>query len=274
METHLGLNIIEKILNRQVYSELSEYQLKFDGIILITGAKGSIGIDLVNRLNKSNVKFYATDIDELDITKENEVKNLIETIKPDVIINIAGAKHAPLGEVDIEETLKINTLGVINLLKHKGKAKLIQCSTCKSANPETVYGASKLIAERLVLNSGGIIARFFNVIETSGNVFEIWKNKDIIEVASNCQRYFISLSEASGLLLKCINLKSGRYLVNSPNLINMLNVANSCYPEKTKKIISQRRGDRLTEIFLATNETIDENIGLSIIKVLNSHDIH
>jgi UDP-N-acetylglucosamine 4,6-dehydratase len=190
-----------------------------------------------------------------------------------VIINIAGAKHAPLGEEHIEETLNINTLGVINLLKHKGKAKLIQCSTCKSANPETVYGATKLISERLVLNAGGVVARFFNVVETSGNVFEIWKDKQTIDVAGHCNRYFISLAEATGLLLRCITLKSGRYLVNSPKLINMIDVANACYPERPKRLINQRRGDRLTEIWLATNETISEYLFEdSIIKVSSTHD--
>ena len=261
--------MIEKILQRQQHKSLIDYKISIGLKILVTGGKGSIGKRLSERLPNAII----TDIEDFDITNENKVCFYLKALQPDVIINIAGAKHAPLGEVDIEETLKINTLGVINILKHKGNAKLIQCSTCKSANPETVYGATKLISERLVLNNGGSIARFFNVVETSGNVFEIWKDKETIDVASHCNRYFISLDEAVGLLMRCITLKSGRYLVNSPKLINMIDVANACYPDKPKKIIKQRRGDRINEVFLSTNEIIEEYLlNDSLIKVESSHD--
>ena len=261
--------MLEQILNRKPYEELTNYVCDFNGKILVTGGNGSIG----NRLKERLPNAIFTDIEELDVTNEEVVKEKLNSIKPDIIINIAGAKHAPLGEVDIEETLDINTLGVINILKHKGDAKLIQCSTCKSANPETVYGATKLISERLVLNSGGVIARFFNVVESSGNVFELWKEQSVIKVATECYRHFISLDEACGLLLKCITLPTGRYLVNSPELRNMKDIANICYPNKNKEIISPRRGDRITEVFLATNETIEMVLEYgSLIKVYCTHD--
>lgn len=261
--------MLEKILNRKPFKELTQYECVFDGKILVTGGNGSIGQRLKERLPKATF----TDVDTLDVTNSNSVKQYLKFIKPDVIINIAGAKHAPLGEIDIEETLNINTLGVINLLKYKGNAKIIQCSTCKSANPETVYGATKLISERLVLNNGGVIARFFNVVETLGNVFELWKEQDEIKVASECNRYFISLDESVGLLLKCITLPSGRYLVNSPELRNMSEIAQICYPKRNKKIVSPRRGDRITEVFLATNESIEMVLeNGSIIKVYCTHD--
>jgi len=263
--------MIEKILQRQQHKALVDYKPKSPETfkILVTGGDGSIGTKLIERMPSA----IQTDIVDLDITNEEKVSFYLNCLKPDIIINIAGAKHAPLGEEHIEETLSINTLGVINLLKHKGSAKLIQCSTCKSANPETVYGATKLISERLVLNDGGVVARFFNVIETSGNVFEIWKDKETIEVTPHCNRFFISLDEAVGLLLRCITLKSGRYLVNSPKLINMIVVANACYPEKQKTFIKQRRGDRINEVWLATNEKITEYLfDDSIIKVVSSHD--
>ncbi len=261
--------ILKKILNRNPFKELVDFNPKYDLKILVTGANGSIG----TRLKKRMPNVIVTDIEELDITNEKNVKEFLNNLKPDVIINIAGAKHAPLGEVDIEETLRINTIGVLNLLKNKGNSKLIQCSTCKSANPETVYGASKLISERLVLNNGGVVARFFNVVETSGNVFELWEKQGVIKVASDCNRHFISLDESVGLLMKCIDLPSGRYLVNSPELRNMKDISEICYPNKNKNIIPPRRGDRITEVFLASNENIELYLeNKSIIKVSCTHD--
>lgn len=261
--------MIEQILNRKPFKELTEYKCSYGGKILVTGSGGSIGQSLKKRLPGA----IFTDIEDLDITQEKNVKKKLDSISPDIIINIAGAKHAPLGEIEIEETLNINTTGVINLLKYKKKAKLIQCSTCKSANPETVYGATKLISERLVLNKGGVIARFFNVVETSGNVFEIWQNQETIKVAAECYRHFISLEEASGLLLKCISLPRGRYLVNSPQLRSMKDIAQICHPTRDKEIISPRRGDRTTELFLATNESVEKVLeNGSLIKVVCRHD--
>ena len=55
---------------------------------------------------------------------------------------------------------------------------MIFASTCKAADPITSYGASKLICERIILNSGGTVVRFVNVFDTSHSVTKIWeKNK-------------------------------------------------------------------------------------------------
>ena len=156
------------------------------------------------------------------------------------------------------------------------KSKFILTSTCKATNPEVVYGASKLIAERMVLNIGGSIARFFNVIETQGNVFEIWNNvprSEPIEVASICERHFISIDESIGLILFAVNEGSGRYIVNSSALINMNEVAERLYPERKKVIINPRRGDRISEKFLSSSESIEKYLlNNSVIKVKSIHD--
>ena len=155
------------------------------------------------------------------------------------------------------------------------KSKFI-LTTCKATNPEVVYGASKLIAERMVLNIGGSIARFFNVIETQGNVFEIWNNvprSEPIEVASICERHFISIDESIGLILFAVNEGSGRYIVNSSALINMNEVAERLYPERKKVIINPRRGDRISEKFLSSSESIEKYLlNNSVIKVKSIHD--
>lgn len=264
---------VEKVLNRPQYEYLLNndnfIDLK-DKFILITGAKGSIGTRLVERFREIGVKFVSTDIDSLDITSESNLKDFIRFLSFDIVINIAGAKHAPKGEIEVQKTLDINTNGVLNLLKHKGNAKLVLASTCKSCNPETVYGATKLISERLVMNSGGSVARFYNVVETAGNVFEIWQDKETIEVAEICNRYFISLDEAVGLTMYAA-LNEGRYSVNTIQIHNMIDIANRVHPDKAKKLISPRQGDRVNELRHGTNEVI-EQINESIIKVNNYFD--
>lgn len=281
---------VELVLGRAEYKELLSLDISSlkNERILITGANGSIGTALINNLQKFNsesqdnsINFLSTDVEGqqtyMDITDFNNVLSVINKYNPTMIVNIAGAKHAPEGEHETWKTLSINTIGTKNLIDCAPKnCKVILTSTCKSANPEIVYGASKLIAERMILNDGGSVARFFNVVESSGNVFEIWKSipeSEQINVAPTCQRHFISLNEAIGLILYTMLTKPGRYIVNSGHLMKMGDVAERLYPNRGKTIISPRRGDRFTEKFLASSEDIESyHLGTSIIKIKNIHD--
>ena len=274
---------IENILGREQHVELSSLNGKDLAFkkILITGSGGSIGRGLIKRLEDFNGEILETDVikgfKKLDVTDEQAVEKVFMSYNPDLIIHLAGAKHAPEGEVDTLKTFEINTIGTSIMIKNMNKkSKFILTSTCKATNPEVVYGASKLIAERMVLNIGGSIARFFNVIETQGNVFEIWNNvprSEPIEVASICERHFISIDESIGLILFAVNEGSGRYIVNSSALINMNEVAERLYPERKKVIINPRRGDRISEKFLSSSESIEKYLlNNSVIKVKSIHD--
>jgi FlaA1/EpsC-like NDP-sugar epimerase len=269
--------MIEKILNRKEYEVLKD-DTKFQELkgkaILVTGAKGSVGSHLVKRLTNIGANVLGTDIDTMDVTNASQVKKIVKSVKWDYIIHLAGAKYAPEGEIDSEDTFTINTIGTLNIIKAKRKkTKLILASTCKSCNPETVYGASKLIAERLTLNDGGSVARFFNVIETAGNVFELWKDQFPRLVVSYCNRHFITLDEACGLFLFTCIAEQGRYIVNSPQERNMKDVFDAIYPDEAYLLCPPRRGDRVSEKWLSTCESesfpIFDN---SIIKIDNYHD--
>lgn len=263
---------MEKIINRKQY----EYLLDDDNFnelknlfILITGANGSIGKRLIQRFHKMGVSYVATDIDSMDITNENEVENILLSADFDLIINIAGAKHAPKGEVEVESTLNTNTIGVLNLLKYKKEARLILTSTCKSCNPETVYGATKLISERLTLNSGGSVARFYNVVETDGNVFQLWEQQNTKKVVTKCNRYFISLDESVGLIMhSCLN--KGRFAVNTQQIHNMKDIYKRIYNEPYEEI-EPRKGDRVTELLHSTNEW-REPVNEAVVKINNYFD--
>ncbi len=274
---------IENILGRKQHEELSSLggkDLQYKRI-MVTGSGGSLGQALIKRLEGFTGEVLETDIIDgfinLDVTDEESVKNIIQSFNPDLILHLAGAKHAPEGEIDTWNTFEINTVGTKYLLDYMDKkCKLVLTSTCKASNPEVVYGASKLIAERMVLNAGGSVSRFFNVIETAGNVFEIWNEvpkNESIEVASICERHFISIKEAIGLILFTAIEGPGRYIVNSSALIRMIDVAERLYPDREKKIVNPRRGDRISEKFLASSETIEKYLlNNSVIQVKSIHD--
>ncbi len=266
---------IEAILGRPEHKGLLKDIKKLKGkTVLITGGSGSIGIELVGVLKEARCKVVNTDIVDtkhhLDVTKQQSIAKY-KKYKPNYIVHLAGAKHAPVGEVDSFDTLNINTLGTINLIKAFPNAKIVLTSTCKSCNPETVYGASKLIAERITLNSGNSVARFYNVIQSSGNVFEIWDKQKVKQVAAQCNRYFISLDEAIGLIVNTMLLPVGRYSIHPGNIRSMKHVYEALYKGEQCKNVFPRRGDRISEKLISTSE-YDKRITNAISKIVSTHD--
>jgi len=275
---------LEKVLGRKEFSSLTtlgNHDFFKDKKILITGANGSIGTHLMKILDTVGVEYLATDIEGnleyLDITNFRDCLSLIRKYRPNFIVNIAGLKYATKSEHQTWKTVQVNIEGTKNLIDACDDfTKVILTSTCKSANPEIVYGATKLIAERMVLNSGGSIARYFNVVQSQGNVFEIWDNvpsDQPIKVVQDCYRYFISIDEACGLALFAMLNGSGRYVVNTPEIRNIGEVAEALYPDREKEFIERRRGDRKDELFVSTSEKrTEECLDGSVLNLFGDHD--
>lgn len=237
---------------------------------LVTGAAGSIGRELVPLLRPLGV-VLATDIGTFDVTKTCRL-----TERFDVVYHLAGAKQAPVGESDPAGTFVVNAQGTANVIAAFPGAKIILASTCKACNPETVYGASKLIAERMVLNAGGVVLRYFNVRETGGNVFRFWEGLPTSEPIpyTDCWRYFITMRQALDLTVAAVDLPSGRYTVDPGEPSHMLAEAKRLYPGRALIPIAPRRGDRIREPLHATHEhavPVADHPGL--LEIVNRHDL-
>jgi len=282
----------EVILGREEHGQLvylAEGEL--EGIffqnksILVTGSEGSLGVPLVKRLKEIGAHVITLDI--ADNPSVDIVANVVtydtlalqhrirkKVAKLDFIFHLAADKHAPAGEITPQRTVDINIAGTTNMMNAFPEAQMILASTCKAADPETVYGATKMIAERIVLDSGGTVARFYNVPETSGNVFELWREQikrgDGISV-SYCSRYFISKREAIGLLIAMPQVPPGRYTINGVCHKFMKDIAERLYPDTEIGPMSPRRGDRLDEPKHAESEALKEYIG-NISRIISLHD--
>jgi FlaA1/EpsC-like NDP-sugar epimerase len=197
--------------------------------ILVTGAAGSIGSALVRALEARGDMVDATDIDTLDVRYAADVDDWFLQSPPQLVFHLAGAKHAPEGELDPHAVAATNIGGTANVLESAAivGAKVVMASTCKACDPETAYGATKLIAERMVLNAGGSVARFYNVPESAGNVFETWRALPFPEPlpVTPCSRYFMPLERAVELLLFSAEQRSGRYTVDPGPSRSMAEVA-------------------------------------------------
>jgi FlaA1/EpsC-like NDP-sugar epimerase len=230
--------------------------------VLVTGAKGSIGKALLDVLGSypEIASLTGTDRDEMDVRDDERVRDCFYSWQPTFVLHLAAAKSAPEGESDPESALLVNGVGTANVARAcvEHGAKLVTASTCKAANPETAYGASKLIAERLTLNAGGWVARFYNVRESNGNVFETWRElePDAPVPVTPCFRYFLSLDQAVLLLLAVPSFPPGRYTVNPGRASSMGEEASRLYPDRVHLSIPPRRGDRVAEPRHGTHERL------------------
>jgi dTDP-4-dehydrorhamnose reductase len=144
--------------------------------IIVTGANGQLGQELVRQLQQTNFELYPFTKSELDITNENIVNEVITKIEPDIIINAAAYTKVDQAEIEEETAYLVNAFGQRNLAvaAEKVGAKICYISTdyvfdgssmipyreYDRTNPLGVYGKSKLVGEELTKS---LSSRYFIV---------------------------------------------------------------------------------------------------------------
>lgn len=214
--------------------------------ILVLGGTGSIGIEIVRQLldfNPKTIRILSNSENELwetqlkfkdkskklrfllgDIRNSERVKRAVEGI--DYIFNAAAVKHVPVSEYNPMEAINVNIHGLENIIEAAFEydvKKVIHISTDKAVNPTTVMGATKMIGERLCISRGitkgqhsTIIScvRFGNVLGTRGSIVplikeQIQKGKTVTLTDEKMRRFFLSISDAVGLVLKTAAISQG-----------------------------------------------------------------
>jgi FlaA1/EpsC-like NDP-sugar epimerase len=210
--------------------------------VLVTGSDGFIGrlvCALLEQQGHTPVPF--------DLPRTVLDPFQLSSLDADAAIHLAADKYAVNGEDRPEEIAELNVVGTGNVVR--AVPRVVLASTCKAASPITCYGASKLIAERAVLNAGGSVVRLVNVLGSSGSVTEIWKaipEHEPIPVA-NCDRMFMEPDHAARLLVGALFRPPGRYGPNGVASVHMDVVARRLYPGRPKVRIPLRNGDRPVE---------------------------
>jgi len=209
-------------------------------IVMVTGAGGSIGSELVRQISNYHPKKVllverseymlfeigrevAKTFDELefipliaDISDEPRMRGIFAEFRPEVIFHAAAHKHVPLMEQNPVEAIKNNVLAtrlVGSLAGEFGANAFVMISTDKAVNPTSVMGASKRIAEIVVQDLNQTYAtkftavRFGNVLGSAGSVVPIFreqieKGEAITVTHPEMTRYFMTIPEASQLVLQ------------------------------------------------------------------------
>lgn len=227
--------------------------------ILVTGASGALGRPLVATLRDMGIRVTPTDInvtgepwgtEYLDITDEDQCLRVIAMHEPTLILSLAAQKLAVLGEIDPWKTTNVSVNGIQNLIRTKRGAHLVFASTCKAGTALCAYGIAKATAERLVLNAGGSVCRFVNVLEAGPSVLDVWNElpKDEPLPVTPCRRFTMSTNEAVALLLWSATLPAGRYALDAGPDASMAEIAARCFPDREQISIPSRRGDSLVEL--------------------------
>jgi FlaA1/EpsC-like NDP-sugar epimerase len=208
--------------------------------VLITGAAGSIGSELVRQVARlSRCEIVALDMNETGLFElEESVRRLVPdvqlqtliadvrdagkmdwvlgSVKPRVIYHAAAYKHVPLMERDVDEAVKTNVLGTLLLAEgavRHGAETFVLVSTDKAVQPTSVMGATKRVAETIVhmLSRRGrtrfLTVRFGNVLGSRGSLVpliqeQIRNGGPVTLTHPDMTRYFMSPTEAVLLILQ------------------------------------------------------------------------
>jgi dTDP-4-dehydrorhamnose reductase len=132
--------------------------------ILVSGSNSRVGLDF-KRFKEFDIKnnYFLYNKHELDITDLNVCKNIVNEIKPDIIINFSAITNADYAEKNKIETLLVNTIGPLNLIANQNNIKICNISSAyvygykdlphseeDIKNPQNFYGKTKLLNEKLI----------------------------------------------------------------------------------------------------------------------------
>jgi FlaA1/EpsC-like NDP-sugar epimerase len=267
--------------------------------VLVTGAGGSIGSELCRQLARFNpAELIMLDRDEsalhevqlsihgralldtpqtvlADLRDVATINQIFESRRPEVVFHAAALKHLPLLERYPLEAYQTNVIGTATLLqaaKNVNVQVFVNISTDKAANPISILGYSKRIAERVTAYFGAnsangkyISVRFGNVLGSRGSVLlsfrdQIEKGGPVTVTHRGVTRYFMTISEAVQLVIQAGAIgSSGEVLVLDMGVpVSIYDVATQLVRNSQKsvaiEIVGLRAGEKVHEELFGTGE--------------------
>ena len=279
------------------------YEYYENKTIFITGAGGSIGSEIFAQLLalpiKSIIAFghgensihtlvqeYASDprfnFVIGDIRDFSKLKHSMNKYKPDIMFHAAAHKHVPLMENHPDEAIKNNILGTYYAAQAAidcNVSRFIFVSTDKAVNPTSIMGATKRIAEKIILSLNHLtttifsLTRFGNVLGSRGSVVPIFKKQieqggPVTVTHPEMTRYFMSIREAARLVIKSATIHNGHiHILDMGKPVRIADLAKTMirlHGFSTKDIPIQytgiRPGEKLYEEVLTQGEDIHKTL--------------
>ncbi|NLN69318.1 MAG: polysaccharide biosynthesis protein [Chloroflexi bacterium] len=266
-----------------------------DRVVMVTGAGGSIGQELCRQIAQINPRrllifghgensifsalmdlkerFPSLEIVPLiaDVRDKPRLETIFNRWKPEVVFHTAAHKHVPLMETNIEEAVTNNIIGtqnIVNCALVHNVQRLVMISTDKAIRPISVMGATKRIAEMLILNAAHeyqrafTVVRFGNVLGSRGSVVPRFKRQiaaggPVTVTHPDMKRYFMTIPEAVHLVLQASAMSTGgeSYILDMGQPVRIVDLAEDLIrlsglePGRDIEIVFTgiRPGEKLTE---------------------------
>lgn len=260
-------------------------------VVLVTGGTGSFGKKMIKILldEYHPAKIIVYSRDELkqhemrvagythpslryfigDVRDQQRLRRAFNGVS--LVVHAAALKQVPACEYNPMEAIKTNILGssnVVDAALDAGVEKVIALSTDKAVNPVNLYGATKLAAEKLFVQSnayaGGTATRFScvrygNVVGSRGSVVPIFikqrQNGALTITDDRMTRFWISLEQGVRFTLRCSEqMFGGEVFVPKIPSTTILDLAHAVAPEAKVNIIGIRPGEKLHEVLISDDE--------------------
>jgi UDP-N-acetylglucosamine 4,6-dehydratase len=260
-------------------------------VVLITGGTGSFGKKLTrilldeykpakiiifsrDELKQHEMRAAGFDAPNLrffigDVRDESRLKRAFEGV--DIVVHAAALKQVPACEYNPMEAIKTNILGsgnVIDAALDAGVERVVALSTDKAVNPVNLYGATKLAAEKLFIQSnsyaGGRKTRFScvrygNVVGSRGSVVPVFlKQRDNGEITitdDRMTRFWISLEQGVRFVIRCAEqMYGGEVFVPKIPSMTITELAKAIAPNAKVNVIGIRPGEKLHEVLISEDE--------------------
>lgn len=266
--------------------------------VLVTGGTGSFGTSIVRTLLKEYrpAKIIVFSRDELkqhemrasgfehpslryfigDVRDRSRLHRALEGV--DIVIHAAAMKQVPACEYNPFEAVLTNVNGTTNVVDaalDQNVKKCILISTDKAVSPANLYGATKLVAEKLFIHGNNYsssrknlfsCARYGNVVGSRGSVvpiFQMQKSTGTVNITDErMTRFWITLDQAVRFVISCIEKMEGKeiFVPKIPSM-KITDLAHSIAPHAEQKVIGIRNGEKIHETLISSDEgrlTIDD----------------
>lgn len=220
------------------------------------------------KFNSHKLKFILGDVRDAE-TVNRATKNI------DYIFHLAALKHVPLCEEMPEETIKTNingTQNIINAALYNKVKKVIYVSSDKAVEPINIYGMTKAVGEKLIINANHlsdytkfVCIRGGNVMGSNGSVIPLFidkikQNLPITITDEQMTRFFLTLEEAIYLLFKASENSIGgeTFVMNMPAcyIKDLADVLMDNYGKVNVTITGMRPGEKLDEVLVSKHESM------------------
>jgi len=261
--------------------------------ILITGGTGSFGKQFVKtilqRYKPNKIIIYSRDeLKQFEMAQKfndpcmryfiGDVRDLPRLTKAmadvDYVVHAAALKHVPIAEYNPMECIKTNVMGAQNIIDAVIENHVpftIALSTDKAASPANLYGASKLVSDKLFVAANNLkgnhnikfsVVRYGNVLGSRGSVIPFFQ-KLIQEGATelpitepDMTRFWITLQEGVDFVLKNFQrMQGGEIFVPKIPSMKMTEMAKAIAPDLPQKIIGIRPGEKLHEVMCPVDDS-------------------